>query len=190
MTTPESDFRGRSSSVPTDRALLGNPLEFIHADHLREREICAMLDRIAGAEFPDRDEVSRVLGYLREELPLHVADEDEDMFPLLRRRCAPEDEIDKAIMRLSADHRRDGKQTPEVIAILEESESGERGLSDEARSTLVGYAALARNHLILENAIILPFARLRLTEHDLETLRLRMLQRRGLDRLRETPHAE
>jgi hemerythrin-like domain-containing protein len=58
------------------------------------------------------------------------------------------------------------------------------------RTRLARFAGHARRHLILENAIILPFARLRLTRHDLETLRLRMMQRRGLDRLMETVHAE
>lgn len=176
--------------TPTTLDLLGNPLDFIHEDHLREREICAMIDRIVDAEDPDRDQARLILSFLREELPLHLEDEEQDLFPLLRRRCETEDEIDKAIQRLETDHRHADEDTPGVIAILAALEAGERQPSDDDQSVLVRYAGHARRHLILENAIILPFAKLRLTEGDLGTLRLRMMQRRGLDRLMETSDAE
>lgn len=41
---------------PTDPVLLGDPLDFIAEDHLRERQICALIDRIAisGGEDADR----------------------------------------------------------------------------------------------------------------------------------------
>ena len=42
---------------------------------------------------------------------------------------------------------------------------------------------------VVQNAIILPIARLRLTAQDLETLRLRMRERRGLYSEEEKTHA-
>lgn len=177
---------------PTAAALLGKPLEFIHEDHLRERQICSMIDEIArgGTGAPDTQTISAVLGFLTRELPLHLKDEEEDLFPLLRRRCEPEDEIDKVIAKLHKDHDHAGEDTPQVVALLEELANEARAPNEDERHMLLAYAAHSRRHLILENAIILPFARLRLTETDLETLYIRMCQRRGLDSLKDPSNAQ
>jgi len=169
---------------------LGNPLDFIHDDHMREREICTMIDRLVAVGDPERDQANLVLSFLRKQLPLHLEDEEQDLFPLLRRRCKPEDEIDLALKRLATDHVKADDRTPEVVAILERLEDGDRDIGEPARSAMADYALHARHHLILEDAIILPFARLRLTAGDLETLLRRMLARRGLDRLMEARDAE
>ena len=167
----------------TGAGLTGNPLDFMLGDHLREREVCKMLDRIAQTRRVTPDEAGHIAGIIAEALPLHLRDAEEELFPLLRRRCQPEDEIDQAIDRLRADRRRALAEAPRVLAALE-------ALRDDAPQTpdlsaLPRYVAQVRRYLMLEQAIILPFARLRLTDHDLDALRLRMLQHRGLDRLLE-----
>jgi len=189
--SPFSPDPGRDSLASSaDLRALGDPLEFLHRDHLREREICALLDRIATAPEVDPEAASDVLIFLREVLPFHLADEEDDLFPLLRQRCKPEDEIDEAIERLYSDHGRAAKDTPDVITILERHLPGGAGLSDTERRVLTRYATHARRHLVLENAIILPFARLRLSEQDRDALRFRMLERRGLSRLWESSHVD
>ena len=150
---------------------------------MREREICVMLDRIAAAESPDPDAAAHAAGFLAEELPLHFADEEEDLFPLLRQRCEPEDDIERALARLSADHVHAGAETPDLVRLLRLVAEGDAGLTPEDRSLLTRYASHARRHLILENAIVLPLARARLTRRDLDRMRMAMLHRRGLDRL-------
>ncbi|MEP1535635.1 MAG: hemerythrin domain-containing protein [Paracoccaceae bacterium] len=171
---------------PTATALLGKPLEFINEDHMRERQICTMLDEIAGAKTPSLESATDAFRFLSKELPLHLRDEEEDLFPLLQRRCAPEDEIDKVVSRLLSDHMHAAEDTPPVITILERLGHGAGELTARERESLKAFAKHSRRHLILENAIILPFARLRLTERDLETLCLGMCQRRGIDRLSDT----
>ncbi|WP_224825946.1 hemerythrin domain-containing protein [Cognatishimia sp. MH4019] len=170
---------------PTQASLLGEPLEFIHEDHLRERQICTLLDQIAQGETSDDAVLSSVLGFLNTELPLHLKDEEEDLFPLLRRRCEAEDEIGRVITKLHADHTHAGEDTPKVIQLLEGLRTTSRLPSWKECEVLKAFASHARRHLILENAIILPFARLRLTETDLHTLHIRMCQRRGLNNLME-----
>lgn len=190
MNTQTSDpNRGRHIG-PASLLLSGNPLDFIHEDYQRGRAVCAMLERIAATDDPDPDEAKQVGVFLRDELPLHLEDEEQDLFPLLRRRCEPEDEIGKAIKRLTADHRHAGKDTQSVIAILDALATGKGCLSDGSRAMLARYAGRAQRYLTLENAIILPFARLRLTGANLEMLRLRMKQRRGFAPLMEIPDAE
>lgn len=168
----------RSVANPAD---FENPLNYIYEDHLHEREVCAQLDALALAQASDPNVVAAVLRFLVGDLPLHLADEEEDLFPLLRRRCEPEDEMDKVIARLTSDHRHSDEDTPQIIADLEILARQAHAMSDEMRTRFTSYAAHARRHLILENAIILPFARLRLTATDLRTLGLRMMQRRDLD---------
>ena len=166
--------------APTDFSLLANALDFIHEDHLRQREICAALDRIAHANDPDAGDIACVTGFLTDELPLHLEDEESDLFPLLKRRCTPEDEIGKAIGRVLVDHARAKAGAGRVIDVLEMLARGKARPSGDQSAALTAHAAAARRYLILENAIILPFARLRLTAQDLETLCLRMRARRGL----------
>lgn len=190
MTNSFSSFGRGDCLSPTNLALLGQPLDFIHEDHLREREMCARLDALAMTDQPDIEEAGCVMAFLAEELPLHLQDEEEDLFPLLRRRCIPEDQIDRAISRLVSDHGHAGDDTPSVISVLQAIHQGGLPPDDRGRRVLTEYASHARRHLILENAIILPFARLRLTAQDLRTLCLRMMKRRGLDRLLELENAQ
>lgn len=177
MTTFARDLRRGDCQHPTNLQLLGDPLGFIHEDHLRERHICTTLDKLAADEPPSRADLDDARDFLGTELPLHIADEEEDLFPLLRRRCTSEDEIDRVIARLQGDHAHADFDTPAVTALVRDAHEG---LDEAGRDALRRYANHARRHLILENAIVLPFARLRLTRSDLETLRLRMMQRRGI----------
>ncbi|RVT85525.1 hemerythrin domain-containing protein [Rhodobacteraceae bacterium CCMM004] len=190
MTVGPSDPRRGACLGPTRRALLRDPLGFLHEDHLRERVICARIDAVAGGGTPDPAGVADIVAFLRHELPLHLQDEEEDLFPLLLRRCVPEDEIGRVIARLTLDHRHADTDTPRILAELGSLAAGTAALSPEMRARLARYAGHARRHLILENAIVLPFARLRPTGRDLETLRLRMMQRRGIDRPTEAPDAD
>ena len=164
---------------PSDPSLLANPLDFIADDHLRERTICAMLDRIA-AGGDDDQALEQVRWFLDLELPLHLQDEEEDLFPLMRRRCEPADAIDAVIDRLRVEHRHAQIDTPQIVGIIDAAIVDAGALSAADRAALSSFAAHARRHLIVENAIILPIARARLTSDDLKSLRLRMLQRRGL----------
>jgi hemerythrin-like domain-containing protein len=74
-------------------------------------------------------------------------------------------------------------ETPDLVRLLRLVAEGEATLSPEDRALLTRYASHSRRHLVLENAIVLPLARARLTRRDLDRMRLAMLHRRGLDRL-------
>lgn len=171
-------YRG-DGLTPTAASLLAQPLDFIHQDHLREREICTQIDRLAQA---GSARIARVIhGFLTRELPLHIQDEEQDLFPLVRRRCTPEDQMDKVIARLHRDHDHAAIDTPKICALLRDVADTGRVPDEPEQRDLRSFAKQSRRHLILENAIILPFARLRLTDTDLLTLRIRMQQRRGID---------
>ncbi|WP_422367307.1 hemerythrin domain-containing protein [Pelagibius sp.] len=167
--------------APTDLNLIRRPLEFIAEDHLRERLICAALDRIADSPLPDRGDLEMVLSFLELEFSLHHADEEDGLFPLMLKRCEPEDEIDRTILRLQAAHREAALSKPEILVLLRALLHSGDSPDIEARDLLRAFAASERQHLIVENAIILPIARVRLTKDDLTALTSGMQCRRGLD---------
>jgi hemerythrin-like domain-containing protein len=180
----------RSGSAPTPPSLLGSPLDFISEDHLRDRQICAVIDRLALAAPLDWQAALTVLRLLSEELNVHLRDEAEDLFPLLAKRCTAEDCIESAIVRIRIDQNEALRLLPEVRATLVGCLDTGSDLSAEGRATLTSFAGHVRRHLVAENAILLPIARARLTRADLATLSAQMRARRGLSNLAETANAD
>lgn len=189
MHTSDPTPRG-SGDAPTSPNLLAHPLDFISEDHLRERQICAVIDGLATVEALDRVGATSVLRFLNEELNVHLRDELEDLFPLLARRCTEEDAIEGAIDRIRADQGEAMRLLPRVREVLSGCLDSGFDLTPEERAILSRFASHVRRHLVAENAILLPIARARLTRSDLRTLSKHMCSRRGLPEFKETPHAD
>lgn len=167
-----------------------SPLDFFAEVHMRERKVCAIIDRIAASRHPESSDREQVISFLNTQLLQHIADEEVDLFPFMLDRCDPEDEIQNVIEKLRCDHRYAVVDTPNLLALLEDESAFRVGYSDEASVEMLGFAAHARRHLILENAILLPIARLRLTPSDLKKMKQHMLERRGLNPLEGEPNVE
>ena len=167
-------------TIPT--SLLREPLEWFFAEHFRHRQLCLMIDRIAGATVFEETIVSVVADFIRRDLPLHIIDEEEDFFPLLRRRCLAEDKIEEILGILSSDHKADMATAANVSQLLSRSlqEKSALGLDQSAQRVLRAFSDQERRHLALENAVILPIARLRFSDADLKALSDRLAARRGL----------
>jgi|TARA_R110000850_G_scaffold22172_10_gene64697 hemerythrin-like domain-containing protein len=157
-----------------------NPLDFIVEDHSREREVCALIDRLVSAASLKDAEIHQILAFLEDQLPQHLADEEIDLFPMMLERCDPEDEIEKVIAKLHADHGHALADTPAIIAIIQALDAPDPKLSAVESQQMAEFAYHARRHLTLENAVILPIARARLTDEDLRTMKIHMLERRGV----------
>jgi Hemerythrin HHE cation binding domain len=189
MKSSEPTRRG-SGDAPTHPGLLGRPLDFISEDHLRERQICAVIDALALTAQLDRASALTVLRFLNEELNVHLRDEAEDLFPLLAKRCPAEDGIETAINRIRLDQTEALRLLPGVRATLAGCLDTGADLPDEGRAMLTRLAGHVRRHLVAENAILLPIARARLTRSDLARLSAQMRARRGLPQRAETLNAE
>lgn len=174
----QSTQRG-SGDAPTDAKLLSDPLVFISEDHLRERQVCAMMDVLATSSTFDRHAVLTVLRFLNEELNVHIRDEAEDLFPVLARRCTAEDAIETVITRIRTDQVEAMRLLPQIRAALAEYLDTGCDLTAEDRATLIRFSGHIRRHLVAENAILLPIARARLTDADLCRLSQQMRLRRG-----------
>lgn len=185
MTSKGAGHQRGDTLGPTDPRLLGNPLDFIAEDHLRERQICAEMDRLAQARPNESELLADILNFLTEELPMHLADEEQDLFPMMVLRCDPEDEIERVISRLEGDHKHATADTEMLTEALRAAQEAQTSIGKDVAVRLSDFAGRARRHLILENAIVLPIARKRLKPRDLDQMRANMMARRGLDRIFE-----
>ena len=153
-----------------------DPLDLILAAHAVQRAACAQLDQVATLGAVDPATADTLRRYLTEGLPLHWQDEERDLLPLLRRRAEPEDNIGAALKRLAHDHTAAAAQTVTLSRIIDGMSHGD--VPDTAtRAAIREFADRERRHLAFENAVILPLARLRLTDADRVTLRLSMQRR-------------
>ena len=163
--------------------LLREPIDYLYADHFRQRVICKLLDDIAYD--PEAPEVARlattVVDYLEQDLPRHVADEEQDLFPLLRDRCEPRDSIDSVLAQLSEEHAKDEGLCATLLAGLHSLASGETpGEEAVFLSAVASFAESQRRHIAWEERIILPLARKRLSDADLLAMGRNMAARRDL----------
>ena len=176
----QRDGSPRSAGLsPSEMSLLGDPLDLINQDHLEIRHICALMDAISGLPSEEPGDISDAHRFLAEELAAHVADEEQNLYPMLRKRCAPEDEIDTTLDKLCRDHVVVTGAAIECLEILSQLTR----ISKVCIRTLRAFASHKRQHLIVENAILLPLARARLLPEDLTELLTHMVQRRELSRI-------
>ena len=107
---------------PIQPQLLRSPVDFLFAEHYRQRVVLNHLERVAAdLAMPDWTRVAKaILEYLRRDLPYHVQDEERDLFPLMRKRCPSEDRIDAVFRILSAEHVGDDELADLLIDALEQ----------------------------------------------------------------------
>ncbi len=158
------------------------PLDAILAEHFRQRAMCDLLDRLARSisAAPSAAVAGVLLGYLREQLPLHALDE-RDLFKLLRDRALAADVIEHAFVQLRREHAEEKRTCSVVIAGLERMAMGRKPENPQAfLNAARTFAEAQRRHVAYENNSILPLARSRLTPKDLSRLGRRMAARRKL----------
>jgi hemerythrin-like domain-containing protein len=181
MRTAPATAQAQNGAIDISR--FRHPIEFLFEEHDRQRVMCAALELLAHDCTADRaqENAALVLGYLEHEMPLHIADEEEDLFPLLTRRCAPEDEFEELAALLSGEHETDEKRYLALLAPLRAIVNGLRPpdpvqFADDARA----FAVLQRRHLGRENGAVLSLARRRLTAADRTEMGRKMAERRGI----------
>jgi hemerythrin-like domain-containing protein len=170
------------AETPDD--LLTDPIAWFFAEHQRHRQFCDLMQRASMATTYEEAVIGWLLDFVVHELALHVLDEEEDLFPLMRLRAKPEDKLETILGRLSGEHAKDLTRAAAVRHHLETCLRQRVPISrnNVRRRALEAFAVHERGHLALENAVVLPIARLRLTERDLVDLSNRLAKRRGIAR--------
>lgn len=158
----------------------GDAIEFLLAEHLNHRRMCQALEELAEARDFDGLRITALVDFIRFDLTLHVIDEEEDVFPLLRSRCLPEDEIDEILNRLGREHADDKVLSERARDVLNACLLVRRPphAIEGGAEALKAFAHHERRHLALENAVIIPLARRRFSDADIEMLGRRFVARR------------
>jgi iron-sulfur cluster repair protein YtfE (RIC family) len=162
--------------------LLREPLVWFFAEHYRHRAACKRLRELARSVAFDEAALQDLLHFLNNDLPLHVIDEEDDLFPLLRRRCQADDQIEAVLGMLSGEHASDLHDAAAVRSLIATALTDCRGpaVYTEAAQLILPFCRSQERHIAVENAVVLPIARARLNEADLHNLGRRLAARRGL----------
>ena len=65
---------------PMQENLLDSPLDFLIAEHARQRTVFVFIEQLARARALDQNLVAEVLRFLESDMVAHVIDEEEDLF--------------------------------------------------------------------------------------------------------------
>lgn len=153
------------------------PVEAMYEEHFNQRQLCADMELLATATQPRSDLARRILINLCSDLPLHFDDEAQGLFLRLRARALPEDDMDKTLSQLEREHEIAQAAFALLVPSLACMADGSLP-APEDQDALRRLAASVRHHLIVENAIVLPLARLRLTRADKSALMAEICARR------------
>ena len=176
--SPTMSEAARALIAPLPENLLRHPIDYLQADHLRQHRVCDLLESVLRnpAAKDSRATASMVLDYLKADLPRHLADEEEDLFPRLKASCGRGQDIDGMIEVLREEHAENAILLESVETALASPKARER--RDDAALSGVVFAEAKRRHIRWENALVLPLARARLGAEDLRGLGRGMATRR------------
>jgi hypothetical protein len=168
---------------PIPENLFREPVEYIRADHYRQRQVCALLGEMARHATPEseREAAGVALDYLQRQLPLHVADVEDDLLDRMRKRCLPEDAVGEVVDKLREDYARAARIGQDLLVGLRRIAEGVP-LPDLGafRSLAAAFSETQRRRIAWENDVVLALARQRLQPGDMADLGRAMAARRGI----------
>lgn len=164
-----------------------DPTALLSDCHRRIEMFLGTLEKVAACienplERDTRNALDSALRYFREAAPKHTADEEESVFPRMRRSDSPE--IKTALATLDAleqEHRRADLLHAEVDLI------GKRCLEDgclssleatQFRQAIAELASIYKNHIRIEDDLVFPIAKRILSQTDNSTIAEEMSARR------------
>lgn len=162
------------------QGLLDRPLDFFHSEHFRQRRFCAALRAFAEETVLDRKLARELLNFLETDWSRHRQEEQELLFPALRRRSKAEDEIAPVLDRLQADDVNTQRRQRRIRTILREALADGEALQSRDCALIKAYVEANLRQLAIENGVVLAIARRRLSERDLGEISYAMKVRRGV----------
>jgi hemerythrin-like domain-containing protein len=162
-------------------------VDMLLACHQRIRNFTGLAVRLADAHAAAAPEIANaadaVHRYYSIALPLHEADENDSVYPRLRRNLT--DARERESLQAMVDQH---GPIDEVVARLlplwaEVKNAPDRlpSLAPKLRADAARLQELWREHLDLEEEIVFPLIRARLTNDDLKAIHSEMKQRRGIE---------
>ena len=171
----------------TSPAVERDAVDMLLACHQRIRNFTGIATRIADAHGAAGPEVANaaeaVHRYYAVALPLHEQDENDSVYPRLRRKLT--DENERASLQAMVDQH--GPIHEVVAKLLPRWEELKRapeklnGYVDELREDAERLQELWNEHLALEEEIVFPLIRARLSDDDLRDIHAEMKRRRNVE---------
>ncbi len=159
------------------------PLDVIVSEHNRQLQLCQQLEDLASNRRFDSlmQEAAALLVYLTKDLPLHCRDEEEDLFPMLKLACRPDDRVDGILAELERDHAAEMFLGRHVIFDLKLIVHGSP-IDSTLRlfGNLSTFCKAQRRHVDWEDTVVLPLAQRRLSPTIQEEMGRNMAARRGM----------
>ena len=159
-----------------------HPLDHLMACHRRIEDRLATLERAGVAFFENREDalaaIRRSLEFFSTNGVRHTADEEESLFP----RMLPMLSIEEA--ELIAGLERQHEEAERLHDALDRAVEGLRAEAPDVegyRRVVASLAELYRQHIDVEDSIVMAIARRVLREDQLEAIRAEMRLRRGLE---------
>ena len=180
MVQPMQHFR--LDRIPDN--LLREPLDYLVADHMRQRKLCNALEAlhpVNGGGWP-REITEPIFNYLSDALPQHTSDEECDLFPALRAVAGLDPDMDDLIEASIRNHAVELSLASDVIAALRRvpPANDETGAPNISR-LLADFTDCLRRHLAIEERMLMPLARKRLTGDAMTQIGRAMAVRRNID---------
>lgn len=177
---PETPFPGFGSPAVG----FEHPYEMLEACHERVQRSLDLLGRLVvyvderGHDAQTRSAAADVLRYFDIAAPLHHADEEVHVFPLLLTQGNAE--VRAAVLSLQDDHRCMSALWASLRqTLLRWRQPGVNESVDEAtRSTVASLCGLYAKHLTTEEGLVFPSARALMDENDLTSMSRQMQARR------------
>ncbi len=158
----------------TIHTLQEGPLEQLEAEHARQLQTLTSLETITKRE--DSVEMirfaSELLNFFTVDLTRHMEHEENGLFPILKQRCHPSDNLEMIINQLSHEHELDRDLVDFLVSDLKKIAHGLHGaIPMRFNINAQAFIETQRRHIDWENKIVLPLARKRLTAEDLRDLK-------------------
>ncbi len=158
-----------------------DPFAFILDEHDRQFEICARLENFVGTlgSEPCAREAAALLTFLVQDLPVHIEDEERDLFPLLASRRGDDENLTIILDQLVSEHELDRGLVEPIVQDLRHIADG-RTPSDIKRFCMDvrAFSEAMRRHINWENRVVIPLAEGILRAQDREHLATRIAERR------------
>lgn len=179
---PSEPLESRASGQPRQFESLDDPVAWLTDEHFQQQSACNLLEQLIrnprhSASTEDLEEVHQCLSRA---LPLHIADEEEDLLPLLAKRCNRGDNFAEISVTLRENHEGE-RLLGQAVAVELQRLIDQLPFARPVRffGDSIRLYRTMRRHLAWETAVLVPLACLRLRETDLSYLVNKMARRRS-----------
>jgi hemerythrin-like domain-containing protein len=163
-----------------------DPLAMLRACHGRMLDLCDLLERLPawieehGIDGEADAAIDRVTRYFDTAAPLHHADEEQDLFPLLAGQAS----LDPVITQLRDEHQdleAAWLRLSDTLAAIRSDQRLDPGLNaGRLQQSVDAFTSAYRRHIEIENGQLLPAAESALDQRQLAGLGQRLAARRGI----------